>query len=55
MLSTGNGVGKLKMNGANALIQSLVDNGVNMVFGLPGGVMLPIYDALYGRSDCAIC
>lgn len=42
---------KLKMNGANALIQSLVDHGVDMVFGIPGGVMIPIYDALYGRKD----
>ena len=39
------------MNGANALIQSLVDHGVDMVFGIPGGVMIPIYDALYGRKD----
>ena len=39
------------MNGANALIQSLVDGGVDMVFGIPGGVMIPIYDALYGRKD----
>jgi len=41
----------VKMNGANALIQSLVDQGVDMVFGIPGGVMIPIYDALYGRKD----
>lgn len=41
----------MKMNGANALIQSLVDGGVEIVFGIPGGVMIPIYDALYGRKD----
>ena len=41
----------MKMNGAEALIQSLVDHGVEMVFGIPGGVMIPIYDALYGRKD----
>ncbi len=41
----------MKMNGANALIQSLVDQGVDMIFGIPGGVMIPIYDALYGRKD----
>ena len=39
------------MSGAQALIQSLVDHGVDMVFGIPGGVMIPIYDALYGRKD----
>ena len=41
----------MKMNGAQALIQSLVDQGVEIVFGIPGGVMIPIYDALYGRTD----
>jgi len=39
------------MNGANALIQALVDQGTDVVFGIPGGVMIPIYDALYGRTD----
>jgi len=39
------------MNGANALIQSLVDQGVEIIFGIPGGVMIPIYDALYERKD----
>ncbi len=39
------------MNGANALIQALVDQGTEVVFGIPGGVMIPIYDALYGRTD----
>ncbi|NLN75796.1 MAG: biosynthetic-type acetolactate synthase large subunit [Armatimonadetes bacterium] len=41
----------MKMNGANALVQSLVDQGIDMIFGIPGGVMIPIYDALYGRED----
>lgn len=41
----------MKMNGANALVQSLVDQGVEIVFGIPGGVMIPIYDALYDRKD----
>lgn len=39
------------MNGANALVQSLVDNGVDTIFGIPGGQMIPIYDALYGREN----
>jgi acetolactate synthase I/II/III large subunit len=41
----------MKMNGANALVQSLVDHGVEMIFGIPGGVAIPIYDALYERKD----
>lgn len=39
------------MNGANALVQSLADHGVEIIFGIPGGVMIPIYDALYDRKD----
>lgn len=39
----------MKINGANALLESLINEGVEVVFGIPGGVMIPIYDALY---DC---
>lgn len=41
----------MKTTGAKALVQSLVDQGVEVVFGIPGGVMIPIYDALYNRND----
>jgi acetolactate synthase I/II/III large subunit len=34
------------MTGAKALIQSLEKEGVDIVFGLPGGANLPIYDTL---------
>ncbi len=34
------------MTGAKALIQALDKEGVDIVFGLPGGANLPIYDAL---------
>jgi acetolactate synthase-1/2/3 large subunit len=34
------------MNGAKALIRALEKEGVDIVFGLPGGANLPIYDAL---------
>ena len=37
----------MKMKGSQALIQSLVDHGVDIIFGIPGGVAIPIYDALY--------
>lgn len=39
----------MKITGAQALIRSLCDHGTEIVFGIPGGVMIPIYDALY---DC---
>lgn len=35
------------MLGANILISTLEDVGVDVVFGYPGGSVLPIYDALY--------
>jgi acetolactate synthase-1/2/3 large subunit len=37
-------------NGAQALIDALVEAGVEVVFGYPGGAVLPIYDALHGES-----
>ena len=36
----------VEMTGAKALIQALDKEGVDIVFGLPGGANLPIYDAL---------
>ena len=35
-----------EMSGAKALMSSLEKEGVDIVFGLPGGANLPIYDAL---------
>ncbi|RYF31990.1 MAG: biosynthetic-type acetolactate synthase large subunit [Comamonadaceae bacterium] len=36
-------------NGAQALLQTLVECGVDTLFGYPGGAALPLYDALYGE------
>ena len=41
----------MKLKGSEALIQSLVDQGVKVIFGIPGGQMIPVYNALYGRTD----
>ncbi|HOI72021.1 MAG TPA: acetolactate synthase large subunit [Methanobacterium sp.] len=35
------------MKGSEAIIKSLQDQGVDVVFGYPGGVLLPLYDELY--------
>lgn len=35
------------MTGAEAVIQSLLAEGVETVFGYPGGAIMPVYDALY--------
>ncbi len=37
----------VRMSGAQALLKSLEREGVDLVFGYPGGVLLPLYDALY--------
>jgi acetolactate synthase-1/2/3 large subunit len=34
------------MNGARAVVQSLLEEGVNTIFGYPGGAIMPIYDEL---------
>ena len=37
----------MKMSGARILLECLKREGVDTIFGLPGGAVLPIYDALY--------
>jgi acetolactate synthase-1/2/3 large subunit len=37
----------MKMSGARIVLESLKREGVDVVFGLPGGAVLPLYDALY--------
>lgn len=38
------------MSGAAILIQTLIDQGVEVIFGYPGGAVLPIYDALFENN-----
>jgi len=40
----------VKKSGAEILVQSLMDQGVDTIFGYPGGQVLSIYDALYGAD-----
>ena len=39
-----------QMNGAEMVIKALGDQGVDVVFGYPGGAVLPIYDALFQQN-----
>ena len=41
----------MKCNGSQILIEVLIEQGVDTVFGYPGGAVLNIYDALYLNSD----
>jgi acetolactate synthase-1/2/3 large subunit len=38
------------MKGAEAILECLRLEGVEVIFGLPGGVLLPLYDALYDSN-----
>jgi acetolactate synthase I/II/III large subunit len=39
------------MTGAQMVIQALKDQGVDVVFGYPGGAVLPIYDEIFQQND----
>lgn len=41
----------MKLTGAQIFVESLIKEGVDTIFGLPGGAVLDIYDALYDRTD----
>ncbi len=40
-----------KIKGSEAVILSLLNEGVTTIFGYPGGAIMPIYDALYDYQD----
>jgi len=40
-----------RMSGAQAVVQSIIDEGTNLMFGYPGGAIMPVYDALYDVED----
>lgn len=41
----------MRLNGSEILVECLKEQGVDTVFGFPGGAVLNIYDALYGAKD----
>ncbi len=42
---------KKKVTGAEAILMCLLEEGVNVIFGYPGGAIMPVYDALYHYTD----
>ncbi|MCZ8153650.1 MAG: acetolactate synthase 3 large subunit [Rhodobacteraceae bacterium] len=40
-----------QMTGAKMVVQALKDQGVDVVFGYPGGAVLPIYDEIFQQND----
>ncbi|UFH34872.1 biosynthetic-type acetolactate synthase large subunit [Flavobacterium acetivorans] len=44
-------MGKTKISGAEAVIRCLLEEGVDLVYGYPGGAIMPVYDELYKFQD----
>tara|TARA_R110000868_G_scaffold37111_14_gene131647 strand:+ start:62369 stop:64108 length:1740 start_codon:yes stop_codon:yes gene_type:complete len=40
-----------RISGAEAVVRILIEEGVDLVFGYPGGAIMPVYDALYDHQD----
>lgn len=44
-------VAPIEITGSDAVMRALVAEGVEIIFGYPGGAIMPIYDALYDYRD----
>ena len=40
-----------EMTGAEIVLKALADQGVEHIFGYPGGAVLPIYDAIFQQQQ----
>lgn len=45
------GLTPIRMTGAAAVLECLLREGVDTIFGYPGGAIMPVYDALYDYQD----
>ena len=41
----------MKVTGAKAVIKSLIQENIDLIYGYPGGAIMPIYDALYHYQE----
>mgnify|MGYP003302211752 FL=1 len=44
-------MGKERITGSEALLLSLINEGVDTIFGYPGGSIMPVFDALYDHRN----
>jgi acetolactate synthase-1/2/3 large subunit len=42
---------KIELSGSQALLEALIIEGVDTIFGYPGGAIMPIYDALFDYKE----
>ena len=40
-----------QLTGSQAVLEAFIAEGVDTIFGYPGGAIMPIYDALYDYND----
>lgn len=50
-LSNPTGVETIELSGSVALLEALIAEGTEVIFGYPGGAIMPIYDALYDYKE----
>lgn len=50
-LSSPTGVETIEISGSVALLEALIIEGTEVIFGYPGGAIMPIYDALYDYKE----
>src|SRR5665648_783725 len=41
----------MKLTGAQIVVECLKKEGVKVIFGIPGGVIMPLYDVLYSETS----
>ncbi len=41
----------MKVKGSEAIIKCLIEEGVDTIYGYPGGAIMPVYDSLYSYQD----
>lgn len=52
LTNTGNQQKKtVRISGSEAIVKCLIEEGVNVIYGYPGGAIMPVYDELYKYQD----
>ncbi len=41
----------MKITGAEAIVKSLIEEGIDLIYGYPGGAIMPVYDQFYFYQD----
>ena len=40
-----------RISGSEAIVRCLIEEGVDILYGYPGGAIMPVYDELYKYQD----